>query len=190
MNVRKNFVLSLCVLALSIGAAGCASETSNTANTNSNTTTTTSTTTATTTATAPRTAPDNSEIVVTNDNGARTETRTFKRGRVERVVVTTTPEGRHTARVYARDTGESRELPENKVADALDATGDALASAAGWTADKTVEGAKAVKEGGETVAEGAKTVGEKTAEGAKKVGEKTAEGAKKTGRAVKKAVTP
>ena len=193
MNVRKHFVLGLCVLALSAWAAACSSETSNTANTNGNTTTATSTTTATTTA-APRVAPDNSEVVVTNANGARTETRTFKSGRVERVVVTTTPEGRRTARVYARDTGEARELPENKVASALDATGDALADAAGWTANKAVEGAKAVKEGGETAvdktAEGAKTVGQKTAEGAKTVGEKTAEGAKKTGRAIKKAVTP
>ena len=161
--MRKNFVLGLCALALSIWATACASETNT--NTSSNTMTTSSTTTA-TTATAPRTAPDNSEIVVTNNNGTRTETRTFKSGRVERVVMTTTPEGRRTARVYARDTGEARDLPENKVADALDATGDALASAAGWTADKTVEGAKAVKEGGETVVD------------------KTAEGAKKTGRAV------
>src|SRR5437868_12618491 len=152
MNVRKNFVLGLCVLALSFWAAACAAETnSNTANTDSSMTTTTTTTAATTAAAAPRVAPDNSEVVVTNANGTRTETRTFKSGRVERVVVTTTPEGRRTARVYARDTGEARELPENKVASALDATGDALADAAGWTANKAVEGAKAVKEGGETV---------------------------------------
>jgi hypothetical protein len=202
INVRKHFVLSLCVLASAIWAAGCSSaNNSNTANTNTDTTTTSTTTTTNATATA----PDNSEIAVTNNNGTRTETRTFKSGRVERVVVTTTPEGHRTARVYARDSGEPRELPEDKVGDALSATGDALASAAGWTADKTVEGAKAVKNGagtvadktaegaqtvGEKTAEGAKTVGQKTAEGAKTVGHKTAEGAKKAGSAVKKAVTP
>jgi hypothetical protein len=131
-----------------------------------------------------------------------TETRTFKTGRVEKVVVTTR-DGRRTARVYSRDTGEMRDLPEDKVDMALSATGDAIAGAAGFVADKAedvgrpaVEGAKTAAEktaegaktAGEKTAEGAKTVGSKTAEGAKTVGNKTVEGAKKVGGAVTNAI--
>jgi hypothetical protein len=150
--------------------------------------------------------PDNTEITVREENGVRTETRIFRdpNSRIEKVVVTTDSSGRKTARVYSR-TGEVKELPENKVADALSATGDALADAAGFVVDKSKEAAGAVKEGastaaektaegaktiGEKTVEGAKTVGEKTATGAKKVGEKAVEGTKKAGKAVKEAVTP
>jgi hypothetical protein len=152
----------------------------------------------------------------TSPSGVKTETRTFKNHqRISRVVVTTNSSGKKTARVYS-NSGESRELPENKVSGALTATGNDLADAAGWVGDKskdtyetskkgtekavdkTVDVSKGVgektadvsKKVGEKTAEGAKTVGEKTAEGAKTVGEKTAEGAKKTGKAIKKAVTP
>jgi hypothetical protein len=143
-----------------------------------------------------------SEVTRTEENGVVTQTRTFKSGRVEKVVVTTR-DGKRTARVYARDTGEIRALPEDKIDTALTATGDAIASAAGFVADKagdvghaTVEGAKTAGEKtaegakavGGAAAEGAKTVGNKTVEGAKAVGDKTAEGAKKVGSAVKNAV--
>jgi len=155
-------------------------------------------------ATTTRTAPDGSEITTTTDaNGVKTETRVFRGNpRVSRVVVTTTRDGRRTARAYS-PRGEEKEI--NDVGDALEATGDKIADGARWTADKaedvggktvevgktvgekTAEGAKTV---GEKTAEGAKTVGEKTAEGAKTVGKKTAEGAKKTGKAIKDALTP
>ncbi|MER3426556.1 MAG: hypothetical protein C4334_00440 [Pyrinomonas sp.] len=203
------------VLVLALLAAGCAQneQTSNAnanvavSNVNANMTV----------AQQAQTGPDNTEITVSEENGVRTETRVFRdpNSRVEKVVVTTDRSGRRTARVYSR-TGEVKELPENKVAAALEATGDALADAAGFVVDKSKEAAGAVKEGagtafektaegakfvgektvegaktvGSKAAEGAKTIGEKTAEGAKRAGEKTVEGAKKVGNKVKEAVTP
>ena len=127
-----------------------------------------------------RPAPDDSEITTSiDDNGVKTETRVFHNNpRVAKVVVTTR-DGKRTTTIYA-PSGESKDLKE-EAGDALVATGNALADAAGFVAEKTVELADKTKEG-------AKKVGEKTAEGAKTVGEKTAEGAKKTGRAIKKAI--
>jgi hypothetical protein len=129
-----------------------------------------------------RPAPDNSEVTTVVDaQGVKTETRVFHNNpRVAKVVVTTR-DGKRTTTVYA-PSGESKDLKE-EAGDALAATGNAIADAAGWVAEKTVDLADKTKEG-------AKTVGEKTKEGAKTVGEKTAEGAKKTGKAIKKAVTP
>src|ERR687886_449103 len=77
-----------------------------------------------------------------NSNTANTTTTT--------TTSTTSTEGRRTARVTMRS-GESRDLPEDKVTTALDATGDALASAAGFVVDKAKDAAQAVKEGGATV---------------------------------------
>ena len=163
---------------------------------------------------ATRIGPDDSEITTTIDeNGVKTETRTFRNNaRVSKVVITTR-DGKRTVKAYSR-TNEEKEV--NDVGDALAATGNAIADAAGWVGDKagdmaqetkgglktagekTVDVAKTVGEktatgaktvGGKT-AEGATAVGEKTAEVAKKVGKKTAEGAKKTGKAIKNAVTP
>ena len=153
--------------------------------------------------TTTRPGPDNSEITTTTDaNGVKSETRVFRDNpRVSRVVVTTR-NGTRTTRVYAR-TGQEKEV--NTSENALEATGDAIANAAGFVADKTVAGAKKGVEVGKTVGEktadtskkvadktveGAKTVGDKTAEGAKKVGSATATGAKKAGKAIKRAVTP
>jgi hypothetical protein len=178
--VGRSLLIGSCALALAAlagcgGGANTNATNANAANTsNMNATSSTNTTTM-------SMKTDTSEISRTEENGVTTETRTFKSGRVEKVVVTTR-NGKRTARVYARDTGEMRDLPEDKVDMALSATGDAIAGAAGFVADKAedvgrpaVEGAKAV---GEKTAEGAKTVGEKTAEGAKTAGSKTAEGAK------------
>lgn len=162
--------------------------------------------------TTTRPGPDNSEITSTTDaNGVTTETRTFRNNpRVAKVVVTTR-NGARTARVYSR-TGEEKELKEGESQNALEKTGDAIATTAGFVADKTVEGTKKGVEVGKDVgaktvdtaktvgnktadtaktvgnktAEGAKTVADKTVEGAKTVGSKTATGAKKTGRAIKK----
>ena len=115
--------------------------------------------------------PDNSEITTSVDaNGVKTETRVFHNNpRVAKVVVTTR-DGKRTTTVYAPG-GQSKDLKE-EAGDALSATGNAIADAAGFLAEKTVD------------------IADKTKEGAKTVGEKTAEGAKKAGKAIKKAVTP
>jgi hypothetical protein len=156
-----------------------------------------------TAANSPATAagPDNSEITTSTDaNGVRTETRTFKNNpRISRVVVTTR-DGRRTVRAYS-PSGEEREVTTDE--NVLEATGDKVAAAAGFVADKskdavgeaadkaedvgdkTASGAKKV---GSEVADKAEDVGDKTASGAKKVGEKTVEGAKNVGSETKKAV--
>ena len=182
MSKRLLIVLGIAILAST--GAGCSTTDGANTNANANATVATQTT---------RTAPDGSEITTSVDaNGVKTETRVFHNNpRVAKVVVTTR-DGKRTATVYA-PSGESRDLKDD-AGDALTATGDALVSAAGWTADKAEDVAGKTKEGAKTVgektAEGAKTVGEKTVEGAKTIGEKTEAGAKKTGKAIKKAVTP
>ena len=81
------------------------------------------------------TAPDNSEITTSVDaNGTRTETRTFKNNpRISRVVVTTR-DGRRTVKAYS-PSGEEREV--NTDDNVLEATGDKVADAAHFVADKS-----------------------------------------------------
>ena len=171
--------LLIVVAAVVMAGAGAGCSTSDNANANANVNANANTAMASDTT---RPGPDGSEITTSVDaNGVRTQTRVFHNNpRVAKVVVTTR-DGKRTTTVYA-PSGKSKELKDD-VGDALATTGNALADAAGWVADKTVGLAGATKEG-------AKTVGEKTGEAAKTVGEKTAEGAKKTGKAIKKAVTP
>ena len=190
----KKFLTLSAILSLAIMAASCSSA-DNTANSNANTGNTASTT---------KLGPDNSEITTTNENGVRTETRTFKgNSRISKIVVTT-KDGKSTAKAYGPN-GEERELsaPEK----ALNATGDAIADSAGWVKDKSVDTTKDVAdktkdatktvadktvEGTEKVvnktADTAKTAGTKTKEGAKAVVNTTKEGAKKTGNALKKVI--
>jgi serine/threonine protein kinase len=82
-------------------------------------------------------APDDSEIVTTTDaSGVKTETRTFKsHSHVSKVVVTTV-NGKQTARVYSLSGGE-QDLAEAQIPTALEASGDALALAAGFIKMKT-----------------------------------------------------
>lgn len=147
-----------------------------------------------------RPGSDNSEITASTDaNGVKTETRVFHNNpRVSKVVVTTR-EGKRTTTVYG-PTGESKDLKDEAV-DVLAATGNAVADAAGWVADKTKAGLNEagdkLEDAKDKTVSGAKEagdkledVGDKTASGAKKVGKKTVEGAKKAGSAIKKAVTP
>jgi len=165
---------------LGTAAAGCSSTDNANVNANANAAVAQTTT---------RTAADGSEITTTTDaSGVKTETRVFRNNpRVSRVVVTTTADGRRTVRAYSA-TGETKEV--NDVGDALEVTGEKIADAAGWVADKTkdgvVEAGDKLEDVGDKTADGARAVGA----GAKKVGEKTVEGAKKTGSAIKKAVTP
>lgn len=179
--MNKKLLIGVVVLALTALTVGCQSTT------NTNTTTT-------------QAAPDDSEITTTTDNtGTRTETRMFRNNpRVSRVVVTTR-DGRRTVKVYSK-TGEEKEITE-EVGDALAVTGDKLADAAGWVAEKTAAGVNEAgdkledvgdktKSGVKEVGDKAEDVGDKTKSTAKTVANKTAEGAKKTGKTIKKVVTP
>lgn len=220
--MRIKLLIGLCVLALAGLAAGCSSDTTN-VNANVNATNPNGTANANASPANPtlaqnptgtdptqsmspqpnpgRPAADNSEIQTTMDpSGDVVETRTFKNNKNVSKVVVTTHGTTRTAKVYNAK-GDSKDLPKEKVKGALEDTGDALASAAGWTVDKTKDAAAATKEGASTVIdktkEGAQTVGEKgkdiggkVVEGAKTVGEKTAEGAKKGAKKVKDAITP
>jgi hypothetical protein len=171
--VTNRLLIVFAAAILAATSAGCTTSDNANVNANANTAVASNTT---------RPGPDGSEITTSVDAyGVKTETRVFHNNpRVAKVVVTTR-DGKRTTTVYA-PSGESKDLKE-EVGDALVATGNALADAAGWVADKTEDVANKTKQG-------AKTVGEKTGEAAKTVGEKTAEGAKKTGKAIKKAVTP
>ena len=176
--MSKRLLLALLLVALILGISGCA-RTDETANAN--------------TAQTTRPAPDNSEVMTTIDaNGTKTETRVFRNNpRVSRVVVTTTRDGTRTVKVHS-PSGEEKVV--SSIGNALEVTGDTLADAAGWVADKgedaVGEAGDKLEDVGDKTVEGAKAVGEKTAEGAKTVGKKTAQGAKKVGSKVKDAVTP
>lgn len=199
MNKR---VLVLMIAMLVALASGCTRNEAANANDQANANATASNSPTTTT------GPDNSEITTSVDaNGVRTETRTFRNNpRISRVVVTTR-DGRRTVKAVS-PSGEEREVKTDE--NVLEATGDKVASAAGWVADKgedalgeagdkaedvgdkTVSGAKKVgsetKKVGAEAADKAEDVGDKTVSGAKKVGDKTVEGAKKVGSETKKAV--
>lgn len=201
--MRSKLMLSVCVLILGALASGCSSANTNNASntTNANASNTTSVTnTSTTTTTATNTSSGEYDTTITNDDVVRIETRAYRNNpRISKVEITTR-NGKRTARVTST-TGETRDIPEEKVESVINGTADAIADAAGFVTDKSKEAASTVKEGGEKaldkgkegaqkVAEGAKTVGEKAVDGTKTAAEKTAEGAKKAGKAVKNAVTP
>lgn len=157
----------LTILALAAAGIGCATNQAVDNNANAAQTTAQATT-------AP--APDNSEITTSVDaQGNRTETRVFRNNpRVSKVVVTTNKNGTKTARVVSRS-GEEREVKTDE--NVLEATGDKIADAAGFVADKSEDVAGEVKD--KTVA-GAKEVGDK----AEDVKDKTVSTTKKVGREV------
>jgi hypothetical protein len=163
---------ALMLSSLTIFAVGC-SQTATTPNANTAVADTT------------KPGPDNSEITTRVDaNGVKTEERVFRNNpRVSKVVVTT-KDGTRTVKVYS-PSGEEREVKGNESEGVLEATGDKVASAAGFVADKSEDVAGEAKDAGSTAADKtvdtAKTVGEKSAEGAKKVGDKTVQGAKTVG---------
>lgn len=184
----KNLSL-LILLSLVVFAAAC----SGTDSANSNTVAETVT----------KPAPDNSEVTTKVDaNGVKTEERVFKNNpHISRVVVTTTKDGKRTVKAYS-PSGEEREV-KSTTEDVLDATGEKVAGAAGFVADKgedvageakdvageakdkTEEGvekaADATKKVGDATVSGAKKVGSEATSGAKKVGDATVSGAKKVG---------
>jgi hypothetical protein len=147
-----------------------------------------------------RTAPDNSEITVRHEDGVRIETRTFRdpASRVQRVEVRTAADGTRTTHVYLRD-GSMQEVAERDDFDPLDATGDAIVTAAGFTVDAGRAVASATRTG---VAEAADVAGDvagatkdvaqtavsATGDAAVAVGERTAAGAKVAAGATKTGV--
>lgn len=169
--MANKFLIAFAIGALATASAGCSTTDNANANANANVGGTMATNTS-------RPGADNSEITTSTDaSGVKTETRVFRNNpRVSKVVVTTTPDGRRTVRVYSKS-GEEKVV--DNVGDALEATGDAIATAAGWVTEKTKE---ALNETGDKLED----VGDQTKKGAKTVGRKTVEGAKK----IKKAVTP
>ena len=183
--MSHKLLIGFAITVLAVAGSACSATDNANANANTNANTTVATTT--------QVGADNSEISTTTDaTGVKTETRVFHNNpRVSRVVVTTR-DGKRTTTVYG-PRGEAKDLKDQKV-DGLAAAGNAIADAAGFVAEKTVDVADKTKEGAKTVGEktvaGAKTVGEKTKEGAQTVGEKTVQGAKKAGKVIKKAVTP
>src|SRR4029078_9985402 len=124
-DVSKRLLIILGAAILAVTGAGC-STTDSTNATNTNATVASSST---------GLGPDGSEITTSVDaNGVKTETRVFhNNSRVAKVVVTTR-DGKRTTTVYA-PSGTSKDLGDN-VTDALDATGDTLAKAAGFVGDK------------------------------------------------------
>lgn len=159
-------------------------------------------------AAATKPGPDNSEVTTSVDaNGTRTETRVFKDNPHISKVVVTTRNGQRTVRATSRS-GEEREVKSDE--NVLEATGDKVASAAGFVADKAEDVPGETKSAAKTAGDKAadvtdktvsttKKIGSETADKAedvkdatvstsKKVGEKTAEGAKKVGSETKKAV--
>lgn len=92
-------------------------------------------------------APDDSEISTTLDaSGLKTETRTFKNNaRIAKIVVTTR-DGNKTAQAHSVY-GVVQDLPQDRVATALEATGDSLADAVGFASsfDEKAKGVVATK---------------------------------------------
>ena len=192
--VIRKLGIMIVIATVAIVAASCQRTEDATSNTNSNANIGN-------TATTTATGPDNSEITTANENGVRTETRTFRDNpRVSKVVVTTR-EGNRTVKVYSAS-GEEREMksaPER----ALDATGNAIADSVGFVKDKSIDVADKTKEGAKTVADktvdttktvvdktkqGTRAVADKTVDTTKTVAGKTKTAAKKTGRAIRKVV--
>lgn len=126
--------------------------------------------------------PDNSEVTTSVDaNGTRTETRTFNNNpRISKVVVTTR-NGQRTVRAYS-PSGEEREVKTDE--NVLEATGDKVAAAAGFVADKAEDVPGEAKSAAKTVGDKTGDVADKTVSTTKKVGEKTVEGAKTVGNEV------
>lgn len=210
--MRKEFLAGLGVAALSLSVAGCRDGGINNNKVEANIGNANMTTTAnanmngdmmanTGTMGSGTSAPDESSVTTTTVGEETREVRRFNNpaSRVERVEVVTRG-GKRTARVYYRDT-TVKELPESRVGEALTATGDALADAGGYVADKSKaaanktgevvgdaagevrdasgrvigKAADATKDAGSKVVEGSKAVGSRAVEGTKAAGSKAAE---------------
>jgi PAB1-binding protein PBP1 len=125
--VSNKLLIGFAVATLAAASAGCSTTDNANANANANANSAVASNT-----TQP--GPDNSEITTSVDaNGVKTETRVFHNNpRVAKVVVTTRDSKRITT-VYA-PSGQSKDLKE-EAGDALSATGNAIADAAGFLAE-------------------------------------------------------
>src|ERR1044071_5584474 len=114
-------------------------------------------------------APDDSEIMTTLDaSGAKTETRTFRsNSRIAKVVVMTRDNNK-TAQAHSV-AGDVRDLPQDRVATALEATGDSLADAVGFAIsfDGKTKGVVATKPDTRRASPSAKAPVQKTTAGTK-----------------------
>jgi hypothetical protein len=111
-------------------------------------------------------------------NGNRTETRVFKNNpHISRVVVTTN-NGKRTVKAYS-PSGEERDV--NGDENVLEATGDKIAAAAGFVADKAEDVPGEAKTAAKEVGDKAEDVKDKTVSTTKKVGSETVDATKKVG---------
>ncbi|MDQ3013956.1 MAG: hypothetical protein M3X11_25045 [Acidobacteriota bacterium] len=157
---------------------------------------------------------DGSTTVVTMySDGSKSEVRTFKSGRLAKVTRDTPSAGVRTARVTYRDDSTDVDVTDDSwVEKSMNATGDALATAARKTkagaieaADKAEDVGDAVKKGtkkaasatadkaedvGSAIKKGVKKGAIETADKAEDVGDAVKKGAKKAGSKIKDAVTP
>jgi len=124
--------------------------------------------------------------IQTAPDGTRTEVRTFKSGDVVRVTRTTPPSGKRTARVELRDNRTVDLDDDSAIENAMEWTGDAIASAAvkTWEVTKKVgaEVADKTEDVGGAVGKGAVTAGKEVADKTEDAGGAVGKGAKKVGR--------
>jgi hypothetical protein len=134
---------------------------------------------------------DGSEIVTTyySDNSKR-EVRTFRKGPLVTVERETSTDATVSAKVVRRADNTEIEVKDKSWIDkSMDATGDALATAASKTKDVGEKVGDTTKEGAKDVGSAVKEGAEKTGSEAEKGGKEVEKGAKKVGKTVKKAVT-
>jgi hypothetical protein len=131
---------------------------------------------------------DGSTTVVTlYSDGSKSEIRSFKTGKLTRVVRETSIDGTRTVKVAYREDEREIEVKDPTWAEkAMDATGDALAVAAAKTKQGAIEAADKAEDAGDATKKGAREAADK----AEDVGDAVKKGAKKTGKKIKDAVTP
>jgi hypothetical protein len=137
-------------------------------------------------------------LVTNYSDGSKTEVRTFQSGRLSRVTRDTSASGDRTVRVsYRKDSSEVEIKDPSWAEKAMDATGDALATAADKTkagarevADKAEDVGDATKKGARRAVDTTKKGAVEAADKAEDVGDAVKKGAKKAGSKVKDVVTP
>lgn len=131
---------------------------------------------------------DSSTTIVTlYSDGSKSEVRTFKTGKLSKVVRDTSIDGTRSVKVAYRDDEREVVVKDPTWAEkAMDATGDALAVAAAKTKEGAIEAADKAEDVGDATKKGAR----KAADKAEDVGDAVKKGAKKTGKKIKDAVTP
>lgn len=135
---------------------------------------------------------DGSTTLVTSySDGSKTEVRTFKSGRLTQVRRETTATGVRTARVTYRDDSTDVDVEEpGWVEKSMDATGDALATAARKTKAGVKKGINETGDKAEDVGDATKKAAREVGDKAEDVGDAVKKGAKKAGKKIKDAVKP